>query len=60
MNSHRCPNCGAKLGGMQVHTFEDCERQQEVNRTNLGVRCRWCGSQTEKHRYGCPMGGKPT
>ncbi len=27
---HRCPRCGSKIGSMQVHTMEHCERAQEA------------------------------
>lgn len=54
-----CPDCGTNLEG-QEHSYSDCLKQQEVNKTNLrqDSRCRWCGVSTEMstgdHREGCP------
>lgn len=49
-----CMKCGMSLGSHQVHPEEQCNRQQEINRGNLGVTCRWCGHQAGDHKDGCP------
>jgi DNA-directed RNA polymerase subunit RPC12/RpoP len=49
-----CMKCGMSLGSHQVHPEEQCNRQQEINRGNLGVACRWCGHQAGDHKDGCP------
>ena len=49
-----CIKCGRYLGSHQVHTEGQCSRQQEINRGNLGIACRWCGHQAGGHKDGCP------
>lgn len=56
----RCFICGIKLGNMQVHPEEECERQQKTNESNLvknGVIssfCCWCGGRKTNHEQSCP------
>ncbi len=52
-SSFPCPQCGLNIGSHQVHSDEVCQRQQEVNRLNLGLKCNWCGSGGS-HKDGCP------
>jgi DNA-directed RNA polymerase subunit RPC12/RpoP len=49
-----CVKCGRHLGSHQVHPEAECNRQQEINRGNLGIACRWCGHQAGGHKDGCP------
>jgi hypothetical protein len=41
------------LGNMEVHPEVQCQKQQEVNRVNLGAPCTWCGGLAN-HKQGCP------
>jgi hypothetical protein len=48
-----CPKCGMNVGNAQVHPEAQCQKQQEVNRVNLGTPCPWCGGLAN-HKQGCP------